>query len=97
MMTCTTNRKAMTRACECEACDQVYMPDMKITTKRWLTKPYRDIRTAKTTITVIGTTFTTAVTIDGHFTRKEAIRRAIETLTIGGQFSQATLHQMTSL
>ena len=53
---------------------------MKITVKHWLTEPHCDIRRYKTTVTVMTAAVTLAVTLDGNLKRKDAVRRAADTL-----------------
>lgn len=66
---------------------------MKIETRRWLTDPCHNIRLPKTTVTIRHRATVCSVTLDGHQTRKEAIRRTFDLFVRSGEWSREFLSQ----
>lgn len=72
---------------------------MKVIVRKWIQKSPStpSIGRLKTTVEIHHLAFTTSVTIDGQFKRKEAIRRATTMLDMTGTFGAAAISELWKL
>ena len=70
---------------------------MNATVKHWISR-HGDIGSYRTTVTLYGDTFTTAYTLPGKFSRKQALERVYQQMIReGGQWSPWTLQAVKAL